>query len=383
MVRVCVIYHQNVKRALFYCFLPTLVFPIATLGQFSKKKSFVVRFQMPLFCLCVYVFFLSSSEGDCVTITVVKLQSELRTETATDERYFEQKCDKWKLLKLFTGILMRSPVLSFFPQVVIVGNGAVGKSSMIQRYCKGIFTRNYKKTIGVDFLEKHITWVDTKNSSEQMYFPCNSQLVRISNKIISKLQHTYRATVKRSRYLLVLLEVGTIRVPLKMEPAIISFPSFNFWESSDRTYKPTRTLQEECGDDSYRVSPPLLLLPTVTAEWRSSSSSFSPEVTHTQSPSPRFPEKEGGKKEEKEKKLIWRPTDATASSSFSVIFYRLRSSVPDCYWMLRAVEIPSVFFLFLSFRMESWLKRKHIKSLFFPTERERGIPVPLLSSPMQ
>ena len=45
----------------------------------------------------------------------------------------------------------------FMFQVVIVGNGAVGKSSMIQRYCKGIFTRNYKKTIGVDFLEKHIT----------------------------------------------------------------------------------------------------------------------------------------------------------------------------------------------------------------------------------
>ena len=48
---------------------------------------------------------------------------------------------------------------NFIPsfQVVIVGNGAVGKSSMIQRYCKGIFTKNYKKTIGVDFLEKHIT----------------------------------------------------------------------------------------------------------------------------------------------------------------------------------------------------------------------------------
>ena len=39
-------------------------------------------------------------------------------------------------------------------KVVIVGNGAVGKSSMIQRYCKGIFTKDYKKTIGVDFLEK-------------------------------------------------------------------------------------------------------------------------------------------------------------------------------------------------------------------------------------
>eukprot|EP00096_Caligus_rogercresseyi_P014796 TRINITY_DN7286_c0_g1_i1.p1 TRINITY_DN7286_c0_g1~~TRINITY_DN7286_c0_g1_i1.p1 ORF type:complete len:296 (-),score=44.27 TRINITY_DN7286_c0_g1_i1:464-1351(-) len=41
-------------------------------------------------------------------------------------------------------------------KVVIVGNGAVGKSSMIQRYCKGVYTQNYKKTIGVDFLEKQL-----------------------------------------------------------------------------------------------------------------------------------------------------------------------------------------------------------------------------------
>eukprot|EP00052_Salpingoeca_macrocollata_P001177 m.24266 g.24266 ORF g.24266 m.24266 type:complete len:230 (+) comp11170_c0_seq1:68-757(+) len=42
-------------------------------------------------------------------------------------------------------------------KVLIVGNGAVGKSSLIQRYCKGIYTNEYKKTIGVDFLEKQIT----------------------------------------------------------------------------------------------------------------------------------------------------------------------------------------------------------------------------------
>ena len=48
------------------------------------------------------------------------------------------------------------PVYTFLFQVVIVGNGAVGKSSMIQKYCKGIFTAEYKKTIGVDFLEKRI-----------------------------------------------------------------------------------------------------------------------------------------------------------------------------------------------------------------------------------
>ena len=39
-------------------------------------------------------------------------------------------------------------------KAVVVGNGAVGKSSMIQRYCNGVYTDGYKKTIGVDFLEK-------------------------------------------------------------------------------------------------------------------------------------------------------------------------------------------------------------------------------------
>ena len=41
-------------------------------------------------------------------------------------------------------------------KVVVVGNGAVGKSSLIQRYCKGVFTHEYKKTIGVDFLEREL-----------------------------------------------------------------------------------------------------------------------------------------------------------------------------------------------------------------------------------
>ncbi|CAL4113092.1 unnamed protein product, partial [Meganyctiphanes norvegica] len=53
--------------------------------------------------------------------------------------------------------IMREEDLEIAIKVVIVGNGAVGKSSMIQRYCKGIFTKDYKKTIGVDFLERQIT----------------------------------------------------------------------------------------------------------------------------------------------------------------------------------------------------------------------------------
>ena len=37
-----------------------------------------------------------------------------------------------------------------------MGNGTVGKLSMIQRYFRGTFTKSYKKTIGVDFLEKQL-----------------------------------------------------------------------------------------------------------------------------------------------------------------------------------------------------------------------------------
>mmetsp|Transcript_5161 Transcript_5161/g.13157 ORF Transcript_5161/g.13157 Transcript_5161/m.13157 type:complete len:240 (-) Transcript_5161:129-848(-) len=45
-------------------------------------------------------------------------------------------------------------------KVLVVGNGGVGKTSMIKRFCKGIFTDEYKKTIGVDFLEK-LQYVDS------------------------------------------------------------------------------------------------------------------------------------------------------------------------------------------------------------------------------
>jgi len=41
-------------------------------------------------------------------------------------------------------------------KVIVVGNGGVGKTSMIKRFCTGTFTGEYKKTIGVDFLQKKV-----------------------------------------------------------------------------------------------------------------------------------------------------------------------------------------------------------------------------------
>ena len=64
---------------------------------------------------------------------------------------------------------MREEDVEVAIKVVVVGNGAVGKSSMIQRYCKGIFTKDYKKTIGVDFLERQIRLVLGSLSARSVY----------------------------------------------------------------------------------------------------------------------------------------------------------------------------------------------------------------------
>lgn len=41
-------------------------------------------------------------------------------------------------------------------KVIVVGNGQVGKTSMITRFATGVFTDGYKKTIGTDFMEKEL-----------------------------------------------------------------------------------------------------------------------------------------------------------------------------------------------------------------------------------
>ena len=39
-------------------------------------------------------------------------------------------------------------------KVIVVGNGKVGKTSMITRFARNQYSDEYKKTLGVDFLEK-------------------------------------------------------------------------------------------------------------------------------------------------------------------------------------------------------------------------------------
>ena len=41
-------------------------------------------------------------------------------------------------------------------KLVVVGNGTVGKTSIIMRFCEDQFGRSYKQTIGVDFYMKRM-----------------------------------------------------------------------------------------------------------------------------------------------------------------------------------------------------------------------------------
>jgi len=54
-------------------------------------------------------------------------------------------------------------------KVLVIGYYAVGKTSLIKRYCEGYFTPNYKLTIGVDFAVKVIEWDEKTTVSLQLW----------------------------------------------------------------------------------------------------------------------------------------------------------------------------------------------------------------------
>jgi Ras-related protein Rab-32 len=53
--------------------------------------------------------------------------------------------------------------------VLVIGDYAVGKTSIIRRYCDDYFTPNYKLTIGVDFALKSLKWDDETIVSLQLW----------------------------------------------------------------------------------------------------------------------------------------------------------------------------------------------------------------------
>ena len=42
-------------------------------------------------------------------------------------------------------------------KVIVIGDGAVGKTSIVNRFCNDHFSNSYKQTIGLDFFIKRVT----------------------------------------------------------------------------------------------------------------------------------------------------------------------------------------------------------------------------------
>lgn len=60
-------------------------------------------------------------------------------------------------------------------KVIVVGNGQVGKTSMITRYASGEYTDTYKKTIGTDFMERDLELAATGDQVKLMLWDTAGQ----------------------------------------------------------------------------------------------------------------------------------------------------------------------------------------------------------------
>lgn len=61
------------------------------------------------------------------------------------------------------------PIQQHLYKILVIGDYAVGKTSIIKRYCTGVFSPNYKLTIGVDFAVKELVWDEKTVVSLQLW----------------------------------------------------------------------------------------------------------------------------------------------------------------------------------------------------------------------
>mmetsp|Transcript_26653 Transcript_26653/g.58019 ORF Transcript_26653/g.58019 Transcript_26653/m.58019 type:complete len:103 (+) Transcript_26653:365-673(+) len=54
-------------------------------------------------------------------------------------------------------------------KVIILGDGAVGKTSLANRFTEDLFSKSYKQTIGVNFFIKQLTLSNGVNVSIQLW----------------------------------------------------------------------------------------------------------------------------------------------------------------------------------------------------------------------
>lgn len=65
-------------------------------------------------------------------------------------------------------------------KVVVVGNGSVGKSSLIRRFCKNQYQESYRKTIGVEYQERELFLAGMQETVRLMVWVCIMYIVFIN-----------------------------------------------------------------------------------------------------------------------------------------------------------------------------------------------------------
>lgn len=66
-------------------------------------------------------------------------------------------------LKIGDSSLAKGKEIKHILKLLLLGDGAVGKTSLILRFIENRFSEDYQMSLGVNFLTKTVTFIDTKN----------------------------------------------------------------------------------------------------------------------------------------------------------------------------------------------------------------------------
>jgi len=143
-------------------------------------------------------------------------------------------------------------------KIIVVGNGVVGKTSLTQRFARNIFTNDYKKTLGVDFLmkKKYIKVIDKEvefmiwdTAGQEYYDAITRRYYRGANGVLIVFSITDKASFENVKkwYDKVNAECGKI-------PTLLLMNKMDLINESVVDEKMANNLAKEIGIKLFKVS---------------------------------------------------------------------------------------------------------------------------------
>ena len=82
---------------------------------------------------------------------------------------------------LYDGDTQKEEHIDFKVKIMFIGNSSVGKTSIIKRYSKNIFSTSYISTLGIDFESKNIN-IDNKTINLQIWDTAGQEKYKVLSK---------------------------------------------------------------------------------------------------------------------------------------------------------------------------------------------------------